>query len=116
MSQNSAAKGVQVLAPLALIVFVAGCGGDSKTVVQGKVTYNGNPVTTGLINFQPDKGRPFGGAIQSDGTYTYELPPGNYKVRIDAPAANGGGVKEGDPVPKGGLAKSSPPQRQVPAK
>jgi hypothetical protein len=97
-------------------LLVAGCGGESKTVVQGKITYNGNAVTTGLINFQPDKGQPLGGAIQSDGTYKYELPPGSYKVRIDAPGADSGGLKEGEPIPPGGPPKTTPAQRQAPAK
>jgi hypothetical protein len=77
-----------------------GCGDSNGGVtVSGKITYDGNPVTSGLINFQPQGGRPLGGAIRADGTYSAEIPPGDYAVRIDAPAPLPQGFKEGDPVP-----------------
>jgi hypothetical protein len=80
---------------------LAGCsGGGDTTSVEGKVTYNGQPVTTGLINFMPKNGgRPLGGGINADGTYSFDLPPGEYQVRIDAPAPLPEGYKEGDPMP-----------------
>jgi hypothetical protein len=37
--------------------------------------------------------------IQSDGTYSFDLPAGEYKVRIDTPPALPAGWKEGDPAP-----------------
>lgn len=78
---------------------LTGCGGDSATTVHGKVTYKGQPVTSGLINFQLSGGKVYGGEIGSDGSYSYELPPGEYRVRIDAPGPRPP-WKEGDPEPK----------------
>jgi hypothetical protein len=65
---------------------LAGCGsGEAGTKVSGKVTFNGQPVTSGLINFLAAGGRPLGGAIQPAGTYEFTLPAGEYQVRVDAP-------------------------------
>jgi len=75
----------------------AGCGKESQTcTVSGAITFQGNPVTQGLINFMPENGRPEGGAIQADGTYRFELSPGKYLVRIDTPPSIPKGWKEGD--------------------
>ncbi len=82
-------------------VFILGCGDKSKTVsVKGTITYQGKPVSSGLINFMPVKGRLLGGPIGSDGTYSVKLPPGDYQVRIDAPAPLPADWKEGMPAPK----------------
>lgn len=64
-----------------------GCGGsEPTTTVTGKVTYEGKPVTSGVINFRAvNGGDPFGGGLQTDGTYKTELPAGEYLVRIDSP-------------------------------
>jgi hypothetical protein len=91
-------------------LLVLGCGGKEGTsTVSGKVTYQGQPVTDGLINFVTNGGRPLGGSIGADGTYSTQLPPGEYKVRIDTPPEFPAGYKEGDPLPK-------LPPRQVPEK
>lgn len=74
------------LAFLSLLVASIGCSSSgSTTTVTGKITYDGKPVTTGLINFMVEGGRPLGGGIESDGSYSFDLPPGDYKVRIDSP-------------------------------
>lgn len=41
-----------------LLLALAGCGGDSieRTVVQGKVTFDGQPVAKGIILFVPEQG------------------------------------------------------------
>ncbi len=83
------------LAPL-----LFGCGGGpDTTTVRGKVTYKGAPVTYGLINFSTGSGQPIGGTIQPDGSYEYQLPPGEYRVRVDAPEKVPEAYKEGDPQP-----------------
>jgi hypothetical protein len=91
----------QTLALAALaIVFLSGCGGKtSSKTVSGTVSYQNKAVTSGLINFLPQHGRPLGGAIESDGTYSVSLPPGEYTVRIDAPVPYPEGYKEGQPLP-----------------
>jgi hypothetical protein len=63
---------------LALIVLgpCTGCGvGGAGTLpslipVKGKVTFKGEPLTTGVVHFEPDDfGRPANGKLQSDGTF-----------------------------------------------
>ncbi len=61
-----------------------GCGSSSGTPVtlipvKGKVTYKGQPVTKGIIQFEPDGyGRAASGHLQSDGTFELTtLKPGD---------------------------------------
>ena len=65
-------------ATLAVIILVAccGCGAEPGTLgdlvsVKGKVTYKGQPLTSGVVHFEPDGyGRPATGKLQPDGSYT----------------------------------------------
>lgn len=98
-------RGAGVVAVVALLV---GCGGEAQTDVYGKITYGGKAVSSGLINFQLDGGRVFGGPITADGGYEYSLPPGQYQVRIDAPGVMPQMI-EGQPEPK-------PAPREAPVK
>jgi hypothetical protein len=86
----------------ASLLLLAGCGGEGgdATVVRGTITYEGKPATHGAINIAQPGQRPFGGAINSDGTFEFEAPPGEYEVRIDVPPLIPEGAKEGDPLPK----------------
>jgi hypothetical protein len=74
-----------------------GCGSDSSappagsTVpIKGKVTFKGQPVTGGDIQFEPtDSGRPANGKIQPDGTFTMTTfkegdgaVPGTHRVAV----------------------------------
>jgi hypothetical protein len=87
-----------------------GCGqSDGQTTVIGTIAYNGKPVTSGIINFLKQGGRPEGGGISADGSYSFALPPGDYQVRIDSPPPLPEGWKEGQPLPK-------LPPRQLPEK
>ena len=80
---------------------LVGCGGANETTtVRGMISAGGAPVTHGLINFVAPEGRPLGGGVSPDGRYEFQLPPGEYKVRIDVPPAIPDGWKEGDPAPK----------------
>lgn len=61
-----------------------GCGSSSGALpslipVKGKVTYKGQPVTKGRIQFEPDGyGRPASGSLQADGTFELTtLKPGD---------------------------------------
>jgi hypothetical protein len=69
---------VPKLSVLALAVLAAslGCGAagqgalPSLIPVKGKITYKGQPLTTGAVRFEPDGyGRMASGTLQSDGTY-----------------------------------------------
>ncbi len=83
------------------VTLLPGCGRSAKTTtVTGNITFKGQPVSSGLINFQPAGGKTLGGPIKADGAYEFQLPPGEYKVRIDAPPAIPASYKEGDPLPK----------------
>jgi hypothetical protein len=101
---------VFVLVVIAAVLAWPGCDTSPTRTVSGKITYKGKPVTSGLINFAAEDGRPLGNSIRPDGTYACQLPPAEYQVRIDAPGA----------VPDNWKSESDrpPPQtpRQVPIK
>jgi len=106
------------IAILPALAMLAGCGGESTTGVSGSVTFNGKPVTAGVINFLPSKGQPLGGALQPDGTFSFDLPPGEYKVRIDSPAPAAAGSQEtsavSSSIPTPQPASGKPGEAQVP--
>jgi hypothetical protein len=83
---------------------IVGCGGGvehSETVpVSGTVTWNGDPLKTGRVQFVPNdpkNGRPAVGDLDQDGNYklmTFQADdgamPGSYKILVNA-------MTEGDP-------------------
>jgi hypothetical protein len=86
---------IRVLPALVLAAAVAGCGGEKRVAVSGKVTVGGKPLTGGSIRFVSvaDPNRSGGGQIKADGTYEVpDAPVGECKVTIDNshldPAAN----------------------------
>ena len=80
----------RTFAVAALALLVCGCGGGQtqhKTfMVKGLVTFNGEPVTEGLVVFE-DKtnGRTGEGEIAGDGLYRVRVGKGSYAVRISPP-------------------------------
>jgi len=53
---------------------------DTATV-EGKVTFQGQPLTGGKIEFHPDKGKPVKADLEKDGTYSAKkVPLGKLKV------------------------------------
>lgn len=107
MNQANASRIRLLSLPLAACLLLVGCGGESTATIQGKITHQGKPISAGVINFQR-AGKTLGGAINADGTYSFELPPGEYQVRVDAPGAMPP-WKEGQPEPK-------PVPREAPSK
>jgi len=106
---------VAVALGIATVVVVVGCGDDSglgqRHKVSGKVTYNGQPVPKGTINFIPTKpappeGRAATGDIK-DGYYTLSTggggdgaKPGEYDVTVvalDIDLSSAVSTKEGLP-------------------
>ena len=85
---------------LRFVFFAAcwGCGPSQGTMpslipVKGKVTYKGQPLSTGTVHFEPDGyGRVGSGKLQSDGTYVLStvkdadgVVAGAHKVFITEP-------------------------------
>lgn len=98
------------LAWLALAIVVAsGCGaGKPEGSVSGKVTYNGNPVAAGSVNFLSTAGVGAQAPI-SNGTYSVNGPlaTGEYSVYVAPPLPT--------PQPPG-TKPAPPPKFDVPAK
>lgn len=84
---------------LLALVGLSGCGGGDASSLTGAVTVKGVPVTSGIIGFQREGAPLAGGPIGTDGSYSVTLSPGEYKVRIDAPAPMPPDWKEGQPLP-----------------
>lgn len=86
------------LAPM--LIGLAGCGEASTSqAVTGTVSYQGAPLTNGALAFYPAEGRPIQAAIQSDGAYEADLPPGEYRVTVIVGVDLPPGWKDGDPLP-----------------
>lgn len=72
-------------------VLLAGCGSDGtvqpKSTVQGKVSYQGAPVTGGVVTFHSTAesgAAPAAGQINDDGTYKVSnAEPGPVRITID---------------------------------
>ena len=69
---------------LFLVAALAGCRDDQGSVT-GTVTFDGRPVTTGAITFvKTDGGLVREGAVIRDGVFQARMPPGKYKVEVNA--------------------------------
>jgi hypothetical protein len=60
---------------------------------------NGAPVPSGTIAFHKEDSAAAGTVINSDGSYSLNLEPGEYQVRVDASGERPADWKEGDPPP-----------------
>jgi hypothetical protein len=89
------------LAFLATALVLSGCGGTVATsTVSGKATYRGQPLADGTVIFHPQSGHPVSVGIDEVGRYTASLPPGDYRVGVNAAGVEvPAGWKEGDPPP-----------------
>jgi hypothetical protein len=77
---RSKTKAITALCTLAVLCQL-GCGGDSASI-SGSVTYDGKPVTRGVISIAPADGRGKGeGAKILNGKYAIEL--GVHTVNFD---------------------------------
>lgn len=101
-------------------VALAGCGGGdrNRAVVTGTITYQGEPLPTGRIQFVPAKGTkaPQSGAEITDGRYTVDarggLAVGTYQVRITAQRVDPKYADLGDSLPKDFQDIGGPPMQQ----
>ena len=69
---------------------LSGCGGSGRLPLKGTVTFDGEPVEQGYVQFSPSPGTtgPTSGADIKEGTYEIPsdrgLPKGTYHVNIQA--------------------------------
>jgi len=113
---------------------VSGCSEDDgigeRYAVRGTVTYKGEPLKHGTVNFSPEgtAGRPASGAIEDGGYEVTTLTPGDgmlpakYKVAIQANytdmskvVGNPGGLYRTDLIPKAPKVKLIPRKYESPA-
>jgi hypothetical protein len=90
-----------VLASVLSLLLAALCGcesGDKLIRVTGKVTSQGQPVEKGEITFQdPAAGQVNSSPLGAGGTYSLEVPAGNYRVWIAPPLVEGKGTGDSPP-------------------
>jgi hypothetical protein len=76
---------------LALLITSLGCSPsnpDAPCRVEGKVTYNNNPVTGGTVCFHAADGVPYNFPIFANGAYNAELKEGTYTVTVETESLN----------------------------
>jgi len=107
------------------LIAVTGCGDKLGKLapVEGKVTVNGTPLTSGMVRLWPEQVKPGAamesiGGIGSDGSYQIKTngkpgaPLGKYKVSISYSGAGGDTGAEADPAK---MAAGPPgPQKEQP--
>jgi hypothetical protein len=81
------ARSCGALALAAALLLVAGC--SDKSVVAGKVTFNGAPIKGGIVTFIGAHNERQVANINGDGVYVMEDPPGGaVKVTVTGPRVN----------------------------
>ena len=76
------------LLPLAFLLPAAaflGCSGDklAPAKISGNITYNGQPIKAGNLQFHTKDGVAYDGKISADGTYSAsDLPEGEFVVTV----------------------------------
>lgn len=89
-------KFVRVIA-YCFLVLLLGCGRRTNEPpladVAGKVTYKGQPLKSGKIQFSHDLGRPYSQDLGPDGTYKMKAGVGHCKVTVEAREA-GASIKD----------------------
>lgn len=112
-----------LLALAATVACNSGCGGGTKAYpVHGKVTYKGQAITTGTLNFVAEDKNPNAfGEIHKDGTYTLTTfapndgaVPGKYHVMIYSAQPGGGGGGGGNAQPGGNPKPGEDPKPDAP--
>jgi hypothetical protein len=84
------------------VVVVAGCDkGVKKVTVHGTISYNGQPLRSGMLMFSGPGGSPSGATIHSDGTFTItDVVPGEVIIYVkEAPQGSGGPGASNEPKP-----------------
>jgi hypothetical protein len=73
-----------ILGLVALLVAASGCGGNKKMTINGTVSYKGQRLSGGMLQFVgPKEGAPSAASIHKDGTFIMtDVTPGEVKVSI----------------------------------
>jgi hypothetical protein len=85
---------------VALSLFLVGCGGgdQGRYTVTGKVTFQGQPVEQGEITFEdPAAGQVNSSPLGSGGSYSLEVPAGDFKVSVAPPLIEMKGTADSPP-------------------
>lgn len=89
---KNATRQFWLLASSLVLILLSGCGGDGappRYPVSGKVTYQGQPVPEGIVNFIKVGGGPEAATLNADGLFDFKtiegLPAGDYLVFIIPP-------------------------------
>ena len=85
---------------VALLLFLPGCGsGDAgRYTVTGKVSFQGQPVEQGEITFEdPAAGQVNSSPLSSGGSYSLEVPAGDFKVSVAPPLIEMKGTADSPP-------------------
>lgn len=88
---NCGRNSVVALGLAAVVSLGLGCSGKLKNEVTGKVTLDGKAVSGNLIFVGADKKELAPILLKPDGSYTTDLPPGEYTVAVRGMAGVGGG-------------------------
>ena len=95
---------LQLTAVCILVVGTVGCSkGVATGTVSGKVSYGGQPVEEGLVQFIGPNGSAAVGVLNPDGTYSLrtpegdDVPTGEYKVSVGPLIPDG--IDGADPLP-----------------
>src|SRR5262249_30756596 len=108
-----------VLGLAAVAVAASGCGGTKKVTVNGTVTYKGQKLTGGMLQFVGPKGTaPAAAQIQRDGTFIMsDVTPGEVKVGITpTPQSSPPSGDKAAPGPKGVSPDELPEKYRDPEK
>jgi hypothetical protein len=82
------------------ILLLAGCGGSSgKSVLEGKITYKGEPVNNATLMLYPTNSKepnpePINITVTQEGTFkSADIPAGEYKVVVSGQSSSGDAAK-----------------------
>lgn len=103
---------VGLLLTLPLLVGCPGGGADGMQKVTGSVTYNGEPIEDGRVQFRQVDGdqRSFSGMIEN-GKYTIETATGSMLVEVRASKLIPGKFDESNPDEKAPMGKMYIPEK-----
>jgi hypothetical protein len=98
--------GSGLLLALLLVPLATGCGGKAGATVSGTVTYQGKPLSSGIVTFVPDVGPAHNADIQSDGSYRMtNVPVGPVKISVTTNSPQNRAAPSKMPTSAEGFAK-----------